>query len=182
MRLSFPWSSIELQHWASRAGMEGHLAAFDSKLVIGDSAGKEREFFSATIQPEFREAKARRLAVGVCSEGHGIAPQILPLPNRGLLLFGLNSEVVAIRADTGGIAYRIPLEFLFRSMVPLTDRGLVLVFHEIGVTALRENGETPWTFGRDVLEDAWLEGGTLHMTFMDSEPVAVELASGRELK
>lgn len=182
MRLCFSWSSIELQRYASRAEMEGHLAAFDCKLVIGDSAEQEREFFSATIQPEFRGAKARRLAVGVRSEGHGIAPQILPLPNCGLLLFGLNSEVVAIRADTGEIAYRIPLGFLFRMMVPLADKGLVLVFHEIGVTALRENGETPWTFGRDVLEDAWRENGTLHMTFMDSEPVAVELASGRELK
>jgi hypothetical protein len=182
MRFSFSWSSIELQRWASRGEMEAHLAGFDCKVIIGESREQEQEFFSATIQPEFREAKARRLAVGVCSEGHGIAPQILPLSNRGLLLFGLNSEVVAIRADTGGIAYRVPLEFLFRSMVMLWDKGLVLVFHEIGVTALRDNGDTAWAFGRDVLEDAWLEDDTLHMTFMDSEPAAVELNSGRELK
>lgn len=182
MRLCFPWSSIELQRWTSRAEMEGHVATCDCKLILGDSAEQQREFFSATIQPEFRGAKALRLVVGVCSEGHGTVPQILPLPNSGLLLFGLNSEVVAIRADTGGIAYRIPLEFLFRLIVPLADKGLILVFHEIGVTAFRDNGETLWTFSRDVLEDAWLQDGTLHMTFMDSEPVAVELGSGKELK
>jgi hypothetical protein len=162
--------------------MDGYLSAFDCKAIIGESIEQEREFFSATVQPEFREAKARRFAVGICSEGHGIAPQLLPLPNRGLLLFGLNSEIVAIRADTGLIAYRVPLGFLFRSMVPLPDSELILVFHEIGVTALREDGETSWTFGRDVLEDAWVEDGSLRMTFMDSEPATVELTSGRELR
>ena len=182
MRYCFPWASIELHRWASRAAMDSHLAAFDRKVIIGESAEQQREFFSAAVQPEFREAKARRLAVGVCSEGHGIAPQLLPLTDRGLLLFGLNSEVVAIRADTGEIAYRIPLGFLFRSMAPLPDGELILVFHEIGVTALRGNSETQWTFGRDVLEDAWLEDGALRMTFRDSEPAAVELTSGRELK
>ncbi|MBL8236684.1 MAG: hypothetical protein JNM66_04650 [Bryobacterales bacterium] len=182
MRLCFSRSSIEFRRWASRSEMEGYLAAFDCQLVIGESAESEQEFFSATIRPVLCEATKQRLAVGVCSSGHGIEPQILPLPGRGLLLFGLNEEVIAIRADTGGVAYRIPLEFLFHFMVHLADIGLVLVFHEIGVTALRENGETPWTFGRDVLEEAWLEEGTLHLTFMDSEPVAIELASGRELK
>jgi hypothetical protein len=182
MRLCFRWSSIELRRWASRAEMEDHLSGFDCKLIIGESPEQEREFFSATIEPEFHPAKARRLALGVCSEGHGITPQLLALPNSTLLLVGVNSEVVAVRADSGEIAYRIPLGFLFRSMVPLSDRGLLLVFHEIGVTALRNDGETAWTLGRDVLEDAWLEGGTLHMTFMDSEPAAVELTSGRELR
>jgi hypothetical protein len=162
--------------------MNSYLVAFDCKVIIGESEEQDREFFSAEVQPEFREAKLPRLAVGICSEGHGIAPQLLPLPDRGLLLLGLNSEVVAIRVATGEIAYRVPLGFLFRSMVPLTDCQPILVFHEIGVTAIRANGETEWTLGRDVLEDAWLEDGTLRMTFMDSEAVAVELSSGRELK
>ncbi len=182
MRLSFPWSSIEFYRWPTRREMESHLAEFDCKVIIGESPEQEREFFSVTVQSEFRKAKAPRLAVGVCCEGHGILPQILLLPNRGLLLFGLNSEVVAIRADKGETAYSLPLGFLFRSLVPLPDKGLVLVFHEIGVAVFRENGDTLWTFGRDVLEDAWLENGTIHMTFMDSEPAALELTSGRELK
>ena len=182
MRLCFAWSSVELRRWASREEMEGYLAGFECKLIIGESTEQEREFFSATLQPEFREAKSRCFAVGVCSEGHGITPQMLLHSSTGHLLFGVNSEVVAVRVDTGEIAYRIPLGFLFRSIVPLPEMRLLLVFHEIGVTALHEDGELAWTLGRDVLDDAWIEGGVLHMTFMDIGPAAVEMTSGRELK
>jgi hypothetical protein len=182
MRLSYGWSSIELRQWATRAEMVDYLSGFEWNVVIGQSTEQEREFFSATIEPEFNSAESHRLALGACSEGHGILPQLLLLPSHGLVIVGVNSEVVAVRTDCGEIAFRVPLGFLFRSIVPLFDMGLLLVFHEIGVTALRDTGAIAWTTVRDVLEDVRVEEGILHMTFMDSAPTAVELTSGTEVR
>lgn len=182
MRVSFPWASVQCQSWESRSELERFLNGFEDSRIIAASSEQEREFYSIAVQPDFPASGACRVALGVCSEGHGIQPQLLLLPEHDRLLIGANSQVTAVDVSTGTDAFEIQLESLFRSMVYLSERQLVLVFHEIGVTAAVEDGNVRWSFARDVLEDASIENDLLLLSFMDSEPVALDITSGSEAR
>ena len=93
----------------------------------------------------------------------------------------MNSEIVAVNVETRQIEYRVNLGFLFRVMVELPEIGLVLVLHETGATAIRADGGEVWSFTRDVLEDARLDGTKIHFEFMDSDPVTLDVIDGKIL-
>lgn len=181
MRIAFGWSSIDIRRWDSKNELLEYISQFGNQLLVGESAEQEAEFYSAALIREFGNAEARPLVIGICSEGHGVTPQLLPMPSSGLCLFGVNSEVYGVSVDAFRVQFHVKLRSLFRSMVPVPEAGLILIFHEIGAKAIQVDGSELWDFSRDVLESARIEGSTVHFEFMDSEPATVDALSGREL-
>jgi hypothetical protein len=187
MNLSFAESVVELRSWGSKSEMLDYLARCDGgSLLLGEDAEREEEFYSATVHLNRATAPAgggepggKRFGVGVCSEGGGVSPHLLLLPEKQLLVFGLNAEVAGVSVAGRRLLFRTTFDHLpFRSFVHARRRGLILAFHEIGVVALTEEGEEVWRYDKDVITECVVDGDRLTMSFMDSPPVSLNLASG----
>ncbi|MCI0622311.1 MAG: hypothetical protein L0387_11705 [Acidobacteria bacterium] len=182
MRVSFAGSSVELRSWESKDDLRHHLnQCAGGSLLIGESREQERSFYSAKLRTEFLSEKSNEFSIGVCSEGHGLVPHLLLLPESNLLLFGVNSEVVGIDTTKRRISFRIHFESLFRCLIHLKPQALILAFHEIGVNALGEDGKNLWNYSKDVLVGGDVKGNVLKLRFMDSDPVRLDLLSGRPM-
>lgn len=178
MRLGVDKIEIDVQSWLSKDQLVRYLNQFALGLLLGESNENEKEFYSATFRP-IPTMNPAMLAVGVCSEGHGISPEAL-LISTELCLFGYNSEIAAIKIATGQLLFRRELDFLFHSLIPVPALNLILVMHETGAVAITTSGEPIWEFSRDVVEKFYITSSTLYLKFMDSEPATLELVSGRE--
>src|SRR4051812_8645131 len=139
--------------------------------MIGESSERENAFYSILCASEIA-GSASEYAIGVCSEGHGTAPQLLLSPEQETLTVGVDSAVIGVRIRTQPEeVFRISLDSLFRSFLRFEPSRLLLAFHEIGVVAIDDSGQQVWKFSLDVLESASLHGNALTMEFMDSDPV-----------
>jgi hypothetical protein len=109
-----------------------------------------------------------------------VAPQLLAEPALRLCLIGVNNEVVAVDVEARRIAYSVNLGYSFRNMVRIPRKNLIVAFHETGACAFQEDGSVVWSFSKDVLETAYLDEGKIYFDFMDSEPITVDIANGKE--
>jgi len=171
MRLAFGDRSVETARIDSREAL-----ARDGALVLGTDAEHAQEYFSLTVTD--LRTSAPPLQVVVCSEGHGLPPQILLRPGRDEILLGFNSEVCALEVAGGSLLRRAELGSLFRDFVEVPPRGLVLALHELGVTALNDELEQVWSCAQDVVQDWGLEPEALTLTFMDAPPLRLSLVDG----
>ena len=122
------------------------------------------------------------MSLGICSEGIGIQPQILLIPEFNALLVGSNNQIVAVDVVTGKIVFRIQLECTFYAMTYLNDRQIVLVIGEIEIMAFDINGRMHWNFfTNDIIQDTSIENELLYLSFMDDEPIALDITSGEEV-
>jgi hypothetical protein len=178
MRVAYEWVDIHIRQWRSRDELNGFLRTYGERIFVGTSAELETEFYSVSFEEEAREP-GNLFAVGVCNQGHGVTPQLLLDPVNRLCLFGVNSEVVGVNVRARRVEYQLPLECLFRAMIPVFERDLVLAVHEIGAQAFRaSDGGEVWSLARDVVEVARRDGDTVRFPFMDSEPAVVDIATG----
>lgn len=185
MVVSFLESNIELRTWESKEDLTRYLGEYKGgSLLIKEPSEHERKFYSATLRPDYLGKKGEAFGIGVCSEGHGPLPQLLPLPEKRLLLFGVDNDLVSFDTDMRHVAFRLRLDIscIFRSFVQLKRHAVILVFHELGVTALSEDCQKLWDYSKDVLVDAELDGRQLKLQFMDAEPVALDIRNGRAIR
>lgn len=152
------------------------LAKCDSgSLLLGEDAEQETQFFSALVSLEW--SRLHHFGIGICSESHGLLPHLLLLPNSDILLFGFNNEVSAVSIKTRKVAFTIKLDSLFYSFLYMR-RGVILAFYEIGVMAITESGRKLWKYEKDIIMDAYIESGKLHLKFMVDPPVSLNILSG----
>lgn len=186
MLLSFSEHAIELYTWETKSDMLNHVAKCDGgAIVLGEDAEQESEFYGAVIRFNYsarvdiqaQETKPKCLGIAICSEGHGLKPNLLLLPDM-TMVFGFNSEVVGISADSRQILFRLSFDTLFGSFLYLDELNTLLVFNEIGVVALTTNGIELWRYEKDVITDCLINEGKLYMNFMDSPQVILRLSSG----
>jgi hypothetical protein len=178
VRLAVNEMEVDVQSWASKDDLRNYLGRFEKGLLLEESDDAEREFFSAAFRP-IASVGPQSIAVGMCSEGHGISPEVL-LISPEVCLFGLNSEIVAVRPADGQVIFRKRLDFLFHALIPIHALNLILVIHETGAVAITTSGDSVWEFSRDVVERFHITDNILRFDFMDSELAILDLASGRE--
>ncbi len=177
MCLSFGTHAVELKSWETKSEMLQFLAKCDSgSLLLGEDAEQEMQFLSALVSLEW--SGMHHFGIGICSEGHGLSPHLLLLPNSDILLFGFNNEVSAVSIKTREVAFRIKLDSLFYSFLYMRERGVILAVYEIGVMAITESGRKLWKYEKDIIMDAYVESDNLQLKFMDDPPVNLNISSG----
>jgi hypothetical protein len=181
MRFSTGLTEITCHSFSNKAELLAHLQV-EGHFSLFESSEQEKEFYSIVSQPAFVESRTEKVAVGICSEGHGLSPEVLPLPEKGLFLLGFNERVVAIDSESGDIAFEHKLKSLFWSFAKVPSDQLILVFYEVGVKAIMSDGQELWDYSRDLLKGASREGDTLTLSFSDSPPVALNLSTGQSVK
>ena len=187
MKLSFAEHIVELQTWESKSEMLDFLARCDAgSIVLGEGAEQEVDFCSATVHLSYSasalsgeiELRGERLGVGICSDGLG-EPHLLLVPEKQMLMFGFNAEAVGVSVKDRNVRFRAPFNYSpFRSFLRIWQQEIVLVLHEIGLIALTEEGNELWRYEDDVIADCTIDRGKLHLTFMDSAPIIIDIASG----
>jgi hypothetical protein len=154
-----------------------HLQA-EGVFTLFESPEQEHEFHSLVLLPSFVSTKGGKTAIGICSQGHGISPELLSVPETHLLLIGFDEKIVAINSESGRVVFQQQLRSLFWSFVRPPASEVILVFYEIGVRALNRDGQELWDYSRDLLKGASLEGDVLSLSFTDTPAVALELGTG----
>ncbi len=169
--------NISFRSWEREEDMRGSLSDCDQEtILLGEDADQMTDFHSLRVFSDWNGLS--RFGIGICSEGHGLEPHFLVHPERNRLIVGFNSQVVAIDLRKRKIAFQIRLSSLFRSFSPLKAYQMFLVFHEIGVMALTEDGDEIWRFDEDIIDDCVMENGTLSLSFLDAKPVMLDMLSG----
>lgn len=179
MHIAFGEHFIEISRWESRTQMIRYLreGCAAGSILLGEDAEMATEFYTATL---YLGARASRFGIGICSEGHGLTPQMLLLAEEGTLMFGFNREVVALSIMDMEIEpkFRMELPALFHRFVFLKRMSLILIFYEIGVVALSQTGHCLWQYERDLITDYLVTSDRLIVEFMDSPAVAIDLLTG----
>ncbi|MBI1930820.1 hypothetical protein HYR99_42055 [Candidatus Poribacteria bacterium] len=177
MRISFGEHSVVLHSWETKEEMIGFLEKCDAgSILLGEGEELPVDFFSVVVH--WGGLRLHRFGVGICSEGHGLTPQLLLQPTHNELIIGLNSEVVGVNVVEKTVDFRIGLDSLFYDFLPLNECHLILVLHEIGVIAMTEDGKEIWHYSRDIMEDYFIKEEWIYLKFMDAENVKLCLSSG----
>jgi len=169
--------SIQLNVWQTKHEMISFLRSLEvGYLILGENPEQEEAFYTVSVL--LGPSQKDRFGVGICSQGHGLIPALLLQPESSTLMFGFNSDVVGIEIPYGTVSFRLGLDALFYSFLPVHKRNMVLVLHEIGAVALNQKGQMMWKFAKDVVTGAVIEEEFLYLTFMDSPPIRVHLSTG----
>lgn len=177
MQLSFLGHCIELSSYDTKEWLAAALNACPvGHLWLGENPDEEVGFYLARILLDC--TSHRSFGIGICSQGHGLVPTMLLWREARAVVIGFNSELVAVEIPSCAVKFRQGLGSYFYSFVEHGDPKPLIVQHEIGLLALSVDGEVLWQFSQDVITGIRVDGPHLHLRFMDSPPVVLELAAG----
>jgi hypothetical protein len=154
--------AVEFQTWGDKSAMLQFVNGCDGGgLILGDDAEQELEFYSVMVYfdygcktPNLRDTALRSWCIGLISEGHGLKPQLLALPDQ-TLVFGLNHQVIGISSKSREILFSHRFDTLFQALFYLCRHQMLVVRNEIGVVALAEDGHELWRFEKDLVTDCF---------------------------
>ena len=181
MRIAFGEREVELQSWAEQVELDRVLeeARVDS-LIVGDDTQGQRAYHAVTV---YSPLPARtKVRVGVIAGVHGIPPKVLLRPGNQEIWIGFNSRVVVVDAAVPLIRHAFELDSVFYQFLPIARRGMTLLIHEIGVTAVSDGGEVVWAVATDVISGVRLSEHELHLSLMDEGSVLLDPATGKRLE
>ena len=180
MLVSFAQHTIELKSWETSQGMIEFLQGCDagSPLFLGEDSAQENSFYSAVVNLDWNRASVQRFGIGIYSGDHGLKPHLLLQPDGQTLVLGFNNEAVGVSINDKRELFRISLDSLFRSFVLLSQKKIILVFHEIGVVAIAIEGQELWRYDKDIITECRIEGESLQLKFMDSPSVNLNIPTG----
>lgn len=178
MHLSFAEYTVTLSAWASEREMLDFLAQCKTgNVLINEGEEYSSKFYTATV---YFNATENKFGIGLCSESHGLTPNLLLQPESRTLLFGFNSQVTGVRMPAGDIVFQLELPHYFYSFLSVNKQGLVLVVYETGLIAVTMEGKELWKYdGRDVITDWRVEGNHIYASFMSSASVDVDIDTGK---
>jgi hypothetical protein len=179
MRVSMSSSVIDVRIWRTQKEMMAYLERCKRHLVLGNR-GKDEGAISLAYSSGLLSTNQPKLGVGIIAVDTGFEPQTIVLEEAGILLVGFEQELVAIDIAWAKIRFRIGFDTCFREMIYSEPVG-ILAFEDFGVSAISVEGEKRWTFTKDVLTNMKLDNQNLHLEFMDSPPVVVNVESGNVL-
>lgn len=167
---------INWQLWDSRREMLSYFESCEGYFLFGENAQQEAGFYGLIVYDDW--SGLHKFGIGIISEGHGLSPSFLGLHKTNMLIFGFNNEVVGFNTNTRTTAFNIVLESLFIRLIYISEQNIILLFHEIGVMAIAEDGNQLWEFSKDIITDATIQQNSLILIFMDSEPTKLRVTDG----
>lgn len=178
MNINFGENFIVLSKFQTKNELLDNLSKCNSgNILLGKHAQQEISFYAVKVF--FGNQSKNTFGIGIISEGHGLTPQILILASQQRLFFGFNQEVVLIDCDNKKIIYEYSLNSLFYKFIYLPNLELILILHEIGLVALKENGNKIWEFDKDIVEDYEIINDNINLKFMDSDSIQLSLITGK---
>ncbi|OCR01431.1 hypothetical protein BCD67_21710 [Oscillatoriales cyanobacterium USR001] len=177
MFITFTENVIELQEWSTKKELIYSLSQCDlGSILLNEEDDYEQKFYAAIVRPQ--TSGLHYFGIGICSEGHGLKPNLLINPELDMIMFGYNKEVVGVNLKNRQIAFRIKLNSLFYYFLPLKNQGIVLIVQEVDITAITELGKEIWRYGKDIITQTTIEGEKLYLNFMDESPACLNILNG----
>lgn len=179
MRIGLQNISVTPRSWGNVEELRRFMERSGPHILLGQEAESPHEFYSLVVTAE--PGGEVLWTIGVLTEGHGLSPEALLIPESKRLFIGANARVSILSWEARALIAEAALGFLFRSFIPDPKNNLVLVVHETGVAAFTHDGASKWQFSRDVVETIHSGEDAIEISFMDSDPARLEIRSGREL-
>jgi hypothetical protein len=179
MRVSLKHGIVDGRVWRTDAEMVKHVQLSKRHTILGGPS-PDNLVGSFDRQSGIDEDADTTFSIGIRWTPDAFEPQVLVLPpdQDGLVLVGFDDEIVGLLWQTLEVRFRIEFETYFRSMLYMKDVG-ILALEEIGVSLIAASGQKFWSFTRDVITEARLNGSrALELSFMDSPSVTVDIVSG----
>lgn len=189
MRYSIGEHTLETHKWETYIQMCDYLDRCDGgSILLCEEPTYEAEFYSVTAylnyfikdKISFLESQELQFGIGLCNEVVGITPHLLWLPPNHIVV-GFDHKIAGLRIDKREIGFQVTFDTPFRSFLLLEDSEILLVFNEIGVVALQENGLEVWRYEKDVISEYTVEKNVITLLFLDSPLVKIDLLSGQLL-
>lgn len=176
--------AIETRKWETESQMLEYLGQFDPKFILLNKEPEYKaDFYSVIVHLNYfartssQKPKETHLGIGLHSEIVGIMPHLLWLPPEEIII-GFDCSVAGIKINKREISFRIDFDTPFRSFLLLDSPKVLLVFNEIGVVSLGENGSELWRYEKDVITDCVIESNIMTLSFLDSPSVRIDLLNG----
>lgn len=176
MGIAFSEHYLRVQQWDSLSQMKTELSSCQlGAIVLGEEIEGVQLYYSISV---FIGSEGHRFGIGLCTDFHGLYPQLLALPESEALLIGFDRQVVSVDISLKQINAKIDLPVLFHRFVLLAKTGLILVFDEIGIVALDLRCNEKWRYERDVITSYQITDNILSLDFMDSHSIRIDVRSG----
>ncbi len=178
---------VEMQEWNSREALQKYLDANCNEIIFAtEEPDNEAVFFSVLIYLNY-SLKSENFAfedtvlgMGGHTEIKGIQPCLLWWPPNRIVI-GFDMKVIGVRLDTREVEFCYDFDTPFRSFTLIDSDQMLLVFNEIGVLALDNEGLVLWRYEADLITACILQSGTLRIAFDESPSITVDLTSGEAM-
>ncbi len=180
MYITYGRDAVELKTWSSEQEMRDYvLARLSDSLILGEDSEQYCEFYSIDFHLELSGLSSFR--IGLISEGHGLVPYLLLIPERNEILLGFNCEVVCLHVAKKSVKFRLEIDSLFHRFVHLFDDKGTLVFHEFGVMLIDDCGNIQWRYDKDIIINCSFEGEILRLHFYDDTSIRLHILTGNSV-
>jgi hypothetical protein len=180
MRIAFNQHAIQLEASVTSEQLHKRLALCqEGRLLLGEENPLARKCSLIEILIE-RDPK-HRFGVGLCHEGHGLAPYLLFQPGLSRFLIGFDWTVAGVNVPDGDLVINLPLDSVFYSFLQIPNSDMVLIQHETGLIMLAASGDSVWRFDKDIITTLNIEEDRVQVEFMDSPTVELGLSTGQRV-
>ncbi|MFA1542714.1 hypothetical protein [Actinomadura monticuli] len=173
--ISFDSGAMACSIWSSPG--EARIGCF-SDLEIANEYGSGSGPVFVFSQTDVGGDSDQRAAVGIRADSEFESPVILGREWGGAYWIGCNSSLYRIWPSMV-IDREISLESHFGNLRLISELGKLIVLTEVGVFAVRKNGDVDWRVDLDIITDVRWESGSVVISQMDGPQVRVDLRSGR---
>lgn len=176
MRFAVGSVDISTATLVSEAQLREELARREPACeFLNPDVGGAKHFYLIEIRGP--GSHTRNGAIGIASEGHGLAPQVAFNSRTDTMLVGFEKSIAQVDLATGRVGWRVDLESLFVQFLA-SPNGRVLILEEIGLRLLDEAGREQWRALKDIVEQWVQEQDCVMLRFMDMGSCRVRLADG----
>jgi len=165
---------LELKYHSSEEELLLALTSCNLGKVLIESEEAE-EFIS--IQISRRDRFDSRFGIGIYNEEKGIGLEILPIPDKELVILGVNKNILGFELKTLSPSFAFETFTRFAGFY-LLDENNLLVRDEIGFIKLDLFGNKKWEFYHDLVQDFQVMDKTLWVTTMENETFKLSLETG----
>lgn len=180
MQLAFLDHYMTMEKCSSRQALLSLLDhCHGGKIILGEDTEAVTDYYLAIIA--LGPSNIQKLGIGVLSEGHGLKPNVLLLPQYSRLVFGFDKFIVGLDIPSGKIAFSSELDSLFFKFIEIPEKQIVIIQHEIGIKVHRYDGKLIWQYSKDIIVDLKLNIDAMIISFLDSQPIMLDIMTGREI-
>jgi hypothetical protein len=171
---------ITLVSCQSKSELQENIRIYSNdSIMLGFDTDYMRDFYLVKV---CLTTKNKVFGIGIASEGHGLKPKLLLLPENNILLLGYNKSVSLVNCINNQLVKSICLDSLFYDFYKSEVHQKIIVIHETGVKVISFEGDALWDYNGDIVKDYEIKDDILKLVFMDGEISWFDLFSGIRVK
>lgn len=161
--------TLSLEQLDSLSVLESRMKASQFSILLGEDDEYHRNYFLGI---------SGSCAIGVCTQSHGLKPEIRVSEANEEAWVGYNNSIVNIDLNSYREIYHITLDCLFYTFLCQMEDGSIIVIYELGACRVGRAGELVWNRTTDVVTTFSDAEDSVHLQTED-EDIMIDKQSGK---